>query len=124
MIRNMTTEMQIHYFAEPRGPPKDQIIALYKRTALHLSPLEAHGASVQVGYAHRSEDGSMPLLETYGLLSEMHRDLGYIPPNNGHSVVARVKIPAQQVHRLDVLLPDLEAKCGLVRLEQSSASAK
>ena len=118
------TETQVHYFAEPPGSPMDQVTVLYQRTFVHLFPLESHGASVQVGYAHRSEDGSMPLLGTYNLLAEMHRDLGYVPPNHGHSVVARVEIPARHAHRLDALLPVLQEECGLVRVLQSEAEAK
>lgn len=120
----MPPETQVHYFTEPHGPPKDGVAAVCSQASAYLSPLQHLGASVQVGYAHRHEDGSMPHLGTYSLLAEMHRDLGYVPQNQGHSVVAKVEIPARHAHRLDALLPVLEETCGLVRVVQSNVDAK
>ena len=120
----MKNNKVVYYFGEIEGPPKYVVNQVHLTAFSHLSSLKQHGASVEVGYAHKHHDGSLPLLETYALFADMHRKLGYVPANIGHAVVARVKIPVHHARHVDALLSTLEQKCGLVRLDTAQVSAK
>ncbi len=118
----MTNKHAVYYFGEIEGPPKDVVNEVYLTAFSHLSSLKRHGATVKIGYAHKDDDGSLPLLGTYTLFGYMNRKLGYVPANIGHAVVARVKIPVHHARHVDALLSTLEQKCGLVRVDQQVAA--